>query len=230
MNVKPSIGFILQARSDSTRLPRKIFKKVGELSILEHIWNSWQDVAFEKIPIIATTYRPIDDELADLAERIGYRVYRGDCNDVLSRFKEIADFFNLDLLLRFTGDNPVIDTAIVEKAIQRCLVEYKSGEAIFLSTRNSFMPIGMDIEIFSKPVLGLIPEPLSEYDAEHVTPWMYSNNDIGRLNLENDLPKNEFSVTVDTREDLNKLNEFYEWLNQRKPNAELVTLFYENQY
>lgn len=230
MNAKPSIGFILQARSDSSRLPGKIFMKVGGLSILEHIWNYWQDVAFDKIPIIATTYRPIDDELAELAESIGYKVYRGDCNDVFSRFKEIANLFDLDLLLRFTGDNPMIDSATVEKAIQRCLAEYKDGEAIFLSTRNSFMPIGMDIEIFSKPVLELIPKPLGEYDAEHVTPWMYLSAHIGRLNLENELPKNDFSVTVDTREDLNKLNEFYEWLNHRKPNAELVTLFFENQY
>ncbi len=92
------------------------------------------------------------------------------------------------------------------------------------------MPIGMDIEIFSKRVLGLISEPLGDYDAEHVTPWMYSNANIKRLDFENNLPKNDFSVTIDTREDLNKVNNFYKWLNHRKPTAELVTLFFENQY
>lgn len=204
--------------------------KVGERSILEHIWCSWNEVAFEKIAILATSSRNLDDELAEEAIKIGYKVYRGDSRNVLSRFQEICQEFKTDLLLRFTGDNPFIDSEMVTKAIETFISQYTGDHAVFLSTRNSFMPTGMDIEIFSRQVLDLIPEYVDSYEKEHVTPWMYSTEGIHQLILHSKLTKNNCSVTVDTIEDLERVREINRWLGSRKPRAELITLFFEKKH
>jgi spore coat polysaccharide biosynthesis protein SpsF len=203
--------------------------RVGERSILEHIWDSWNEVVYEKVPILATTSRSSDDELTERAMNIGYNVYRGDLHDVLSRFQEISRVYKLDLLLRFTGDNPFIDSEMVTRAIETFISQFTKDDAFFLSTRNSFMPIGMDIEIFSWQVIDLIPAPTDSYNKEHVTPWMYSNRRVRQLLMPSKLPKNKYSVTVDTIEELEKIREIYRWLNHRRPKADLIISFFENR-
>lgn len=204
--------------------------KVGDRSILEHIWYSWNEIAIEKVAILATTDRTSDNDLAQKAKDIGYQVYRGDVNDVLSRFQEISEVYKIDVLLRFTGDNPFIDARMVTKTIEVFMSEFTEDKGYFLSTRNSFMPIGMDIEIFSRQTLGLVPEYIDSYNKEHVTPWMYSHDKICKLLISSNLPKSKYSVTVDTIEQLETVREIHQWLGNRMPTCELISSFFENKH
>jgi spore coat polysaccharide biosynthesis protein SpsF len=198
--------------------------------MLEQIWKLLVSVPEVDHRILVTTSRPVDDELAEKARGVGFEVFRGDVSNVYSRFQKVCDIYNLDVLLRFTGDNPLIDTKIVGKSISYFLNSYQNGEPAFLSTRNTFMPVGMDIEMFSKEVLSLDPKNLTPYDEEHVTPWMYSDARVIKLEFLANLPKAGCSVTVDTPEELIVADKIFEWLENRAPSFELVKLFFETQY
>lgn len=230
LQTKAKIGLLVQARIDSRRLPNKILLKCGDYSILEHIWKSLDCIPDVDHRILVTTSRPIDDELAEKAKNIGFEVFRGDLSNVYSRFHRVCDIYNLDVILRFTGDNPFIDARMVRRSIDHFLHFQMESEPVFLSTRNTFMPVGMDIEIFSKEVLSLDPKNLTTYDEEHVTPWMYSDARIIKLEFLANLPKADCSVTVDTLEDLIVADKILSWLENQSPSFELIKSFFETQH
>ena len=66
---------IVLARSDSTRLPGKHFKRIGDYSLLEFIFERLKSCNGVDFLMLATTRRSVDDQL-DRAKSIGYNVSR----------------------------------------------------------------------------------------------------------------------------------------------------------
>jgi len=202
----------------------------GDRTILEQIWKSFGGVPEADHKILVTTSRPVDNQLADKAKDLGFEVFRGDALNVFSRFQKVCEIYSIDIILRFTGDNPLIDVSTVKESINYFATFYEKSRPIFLSTRNTFMPMGMDIEIFSKEVMSLYNKNLTAYDQEHVTPWMYSDVRVSKLDFMPSLLRADCSVTVDTTEQLFVANRIFEWLDNRTPSHELVKYFFETQY
>ena len=88
MNIRP--GIILQARLASTRLPGKALAVLGGRTLLEHCIRRLIDSGVDRI-VLATTDRPEDDPLAEIARRCGVGTFRGASDDVLGRFAAAAD-------------------------------------------------------------------------------------------------------------------------------------------
>ena len=92
------IGVIIQARTSSTRLPRKILKPLpinSKLTILEQVIRRVkQSEKIEKI-IVATTSLPEDNPIVEIAKKENVDYFCGDLNDVLSRFYFAAKKFQL---------------------------------------------------------------------------------------------------------------------------------------
>ena len=63
--------------------------------------------------IVATSDDPKNDLLEKHIQSLGYPCERGSENDVLSRFYDIAEKYNIDIIVRITGDCPFIDSSIV---------------------------------------------------------------------------------------------------------------------
>ena len=168
-----NVGFVLQARSDSKRLPNKAFLPLGDSSLIEKCFRILIDSAVELgMPILATTDRGIDNDLAELAQSYGLYVYRGPLENVLERFYKVSQIFELQIISRLTGDNPFIPPTL-----QRNLIldpDLKYNYPIILSTRCTGMPKGLDFEAFNATALKLAHSfANSDYDLEHVTPLMY---------------------------------------------------------
>lgn len=99
---------ILQARTDSSRLPAKSLLPLGgrPLAILcaQRLANRGHAVT------LATSEEATDDELALQARAAGVPVFRGRKDDVLSRFLgAIEDLGDSALILRATADCPMVD-------------------------------------------------------------------------------------------------------------------------
>ena len=102
-------GIIIQARTGSTRLHNKILLPFysGQRIIDILIGNIKQACAGKTI-VLATTDRPQDDILAEVAREAGICCYRGDEDNVLDRFIRAAATFNLDRFIRVCSDNPFL--------------------------------------------------------------------------------------------------------------------------
>ena len=100
-------GIIIQARTGSTRLHNKILLPFyGGQRIIDILIGNIKQACAGKTIVLATTDRPQDDILAEVAREAGICCYRGDEDNVLDRFIRAAATFNLDRFIRsrrYTG-------------------------------------------------------------------------------------------------------------------------------
>ena len=93
--------------------------------------------------ILATTVRPQDDVLEQVAREAGIDCFRGDEDNVLDRFIRAAEAFGLDRFIRVCSDNPSART------ILSC-VPILSRRSLTLSMKN--LPITL---LMALPMGGL---------------------------------------------------------------------------
>ena len=68
--------------------------------------------------LLCTTTDAEDDELADVAQRLGVDVYRGDRDDILARWLGAADANDVDFIAACDGDDLFCDPVHVDRVIE----------------------------------------------------------------------------------------------------------------
>jgi spore coat polysaccharide biosynthesis protein SpsF len=148
------IGAIIQARMGSTRLPGKVMLKIKDKTVLGHVVERVKQSKLINEIIIATTINESDDIIVKESLNLGLKVFRGDENDVLSRYYFAAKENAIDLIVRITSDCPLIDSKIVDEVISYYI---SNNYDIVTNAGNDFnertYPRGLDVEIFSFDVL-----------------------------------------------------------------------------
>jgi spore coat polysaccharide biosynthesis protein SpsF len=189
----------LQARMGSTRLPGKVLMQIRGQSILERAIRRLQAASIIDGVVVLTTMMKEDDAIERETLRLGATVYRGSEQDVLLRFKEAADKYNPDIIVRATADNPLIDIGSVERIVQ---VLY-SDMLDFCMERD--LPYGSATEAVRTDALHRVHLLAKEaHHREHVTLYMKDNPETFRtayLKPPDSLRHSEIRLTVDTMED-----------------------------
>src|SRR6218665_1036924 len=94
---------ITQARTGSTRLPGKILKQVGNVTLLEiHIKRILQSKIINEL-IVATTVNPEDNAIVEMTKRLNVKSYQGSVHDVLDRFYQSTQNISPDYVVRLTS-------------------------------------------------------------------------------------------------------------------------------
>ncbi|MBK8158272.1 MAG: UDP-2,4-diacetamido-2,4,6-trideoxy-beta-L-altropyranose hydrolase [Rhodospirillaceae bacterium] len=194
-------AIIVQARKGSSRLPGKILQQLGDRTVLAHVIGRLRQVKNADMVVVATTTQPADDEVAELAERLGAIVFRGDEHDVLGRYLGAAQAVDADVILRVTSDCPLIDPALCSAVIA---TRADSGADYVANNMPRLFPHGLDCEAFTRAALERAAHDVTEsYDREHVTPWLRRSPEIHRVNVVGPgWPANQQRWTLDYPEDL----------------------------
>lgn len=201
-----SVIAVIQARTGSSRLPGKVLKAVGNVSMLEKIISRInRSNTVEKI-VVATTDDPSDDLIEELCSEMGIAAVRGDTYDVLSRFNSVINSFpEATIVVRITADCPFVDPELIDDAVQ--LLRNKNLD--YVANRlpppwKRTYPLGLDVEVCSAEALKVAYKKASEpFQREHVMPYIYRQNSefsFEIIQLNRDL--SNFRWTVDTPEDL----------------------------
>ena len=111
---------IIQARMGSSRFPGKVMLKLNKITVLEHIISFLTNSKFLDKIIVATTNLPEDDILYDQTQKIGIESFRGSSENVLERYYKCAKLNHGDIIVRITGDSPLVDHNLTDKAIKLC--------------------------------------------------------------------------------------------------------------
>jgi len=196
---------ITQARTGSTRLPNKVLKSIKGVSLLEmHVNRILKAKKISKL-VIATTNEKEDDNIVEIANKLGITYHRGSMNDVLDRFYQTAKKYNPKWIVRITSDCPLIDSALIDSVIEKA----KANDLDYCSnTLIEAFPDGQDIEVFKFTALETAWENaklLSE--REHVTPYIRNNSTFfgGKLFKSDNYPSkknyNSVRLTVDEFKD-----------------------------
>ena len=164
---KSEIGFIIQARLQSSRMPGKVLLPIpinSESSILQRIIDELRCSSFSHSITIATTTNIEDDEIVSFCENSQVEVFRGSEEDVLGRFTSIIKQNSFDAIVRLTGDNPIVDFHLMDILINHHLNNHNDH------TFSLGLPVGMNFEVINpKRLLELSGKDLSASDKEHVT-------------------------------------------------------------
>jgi spore coat polysaccharide biosynthesis protein SpsF (cytidylyltransferase family) len=201
------VPVILQARTGSTRLPRKALAPILGRPLIEHCLRRLLQADVGPV-YLATTTRPEDDVLSDLAGAIGVAVVRGPEDDVLQRFVMVADYLDARFLIRATGDNPAVDMEAPRRVIDAIL----ATGADHVVERG--LPMGAAVEgVRTAALYQAAAQTTAPYDREHVTPFLYRTPArfaaVAPL-APRALRRPDLRLTVDTPEDLEAVRSILE--------------------
>lgn len=195
------VAFIIQARMQSTRLPGKIllpmpFSKGKPL--LSWIIDELKKSKFDSKIIVATSVNEENDVLRSFCDVNFIGCFRGDEENVLSRFTAIAKREDFDCIVRLTADNPILDIEILDKVISH---HFENSNDY---TATAGMPTGMNSEVISsKALLDIENHTISQADKEHVTLFIRNNTyyktDVYDPEIKTELK--DLRVTVDYSSD-----------------------------
>ena len=203
---------IIQARMGSTRLPGKVLKVVAGRTILDRMVERVQKAKRVDETIVATTIDASDEAIVDSCNKAGIACYRGSLQDVLDRYYQAAVLHKADIVVRLTGDCPLIDPDLIDAVVDAL----ENEKADFACNRlppplMRTYPIGLDVEACTFAALKRAwSEATEKHEREHVLPYLYDvpgRFKVVQLNHKEDLGKMRW--TLDTPEDLVLLEQVY---------------------
>jgi len=162
---------IVQARMGSTRLPGKVMKPIGGIPMIELLLARLAQAQRLNQIIVATSDDLRNQGLIRHVTALGYTCVTGSEHDVLDRYVRAARHVHADVVVRVTGDCPLIDPQVVDTVVEQFLTR---GEVDYLSnTSPPTYPDGLDTEVFTIQALERAARESSDpFDHEHVTPYL----------------------------------------------------------
>lgn len=198
----PRVIGVIQARMGSTRLPGKVMMDVAGRSLIGHQIDRLRRSRRLDGLCVATSDLSGDDALAAHIDALGVPVFRGSETDVLDRFYRAALAQQADIVLRFTGDCPLIDPALVDALAD--LFRDADPTLDYAAIDVSRYPRGLDAEIVRMDALRLAwTEAATDFEREHVMPFLWRRPDRFRLGYLTDAALDApWRWCVDTEQDL----------------------------
>jgi spore coat polysaccharide biosynthesis protein SpsF len=192
---------IVQARTSSTRLPRKVLLDIAGRPMLDWVVSRAGRARLLDEVMVATTERPEDDAIVALCRTLSVRCFRGSEDDVLDRYYHAALESSADIVVRITSDCPLIDPGEMDRVLE----SFRREQPSYAS--NSLLPgflRGLDTEAMTMAALTQAwREARAPYQRVHVTPFLYQNPQLFRLlAVRFDRDFGAYRWTVDTPEDL----------------------------
>lgn len=213
------IASIIQARTGSTRLPGKVLYPLDGQPALKHVLTRTTHADNITQAVIATSTEPQDDVIKQYAPSFGADVVRGSEANVLSRFERVVEEYDPDVIVRITGDCPLIDPATIDKVV----APVDNGDADYASNiSDRTFPRGLDVEAFTTESFETVIEAATtQAEREHVTPYYRDNPDEFKIvNITSDqvfnnkkyTDRTDLRLTLDEADDYHLLEHIYDTL------------------
>lgn len=192
---------LIQARMSSSRLPGKVLEPIGgKPAILFMVERVRRAKRLDDV-VVVTSVDPSDDPLAELLAAHGIDTFRGALDDVLARYAAGAAAHEAGIVVRLTGDCPLIDPAVVDRVVET-LVETGCDYASNIDPPT--FADGLDVECFTRDALARADrEAAAPAEREHVTLWMRSTAaGLDRRCVRSLVDSSHIRLTVDYPDDL----------------------------
>jgi spore coat polysaccharide biosynthesis protein SpsF len=203
-------ALILQARLDSSRLPRKAMLPLGGKPLLFRVMEALKNIHADIFVLACPedsfeTFKP-------LATEAEFEILAGSKNDVLKRYCDAIRIYKPDRIIRATGDNPFVFTDAAN------LLYEEAGKLHADYAGYAFIPYGSGVEVVNAEAL-LKAESEADLPAEreHVCPYLYNHPEL--FSLHRPLPPLKWQhpdvkISVDTQEDYDRVLRLYDELYQ----------------
>lgn len=153
--------------------------------------------------IIATSDQKSDEEIVRFCQSSNINFFCGSLNDVLDRYYQVAKISNATIIVRLTGDCPIIDPNIIDNVVST----YKNENFDFVANtappEGITYPEGMDVEVFSLSALVKAwNQAIKPLEREHVTFYFWQNpHKFKCFRVDLNYNYSNYRLTVDYKED-----------------------------
>jgi len=163
--------------------------------------------------IVATSIEKNNDQIYNYCEEKNIKCYRGNENDVLDRYYQVAVSNKADTIVRITADCPLIDPEIIDRTIK----EFLDGNYDYTRTAKTW-PNGIgSVEVTSFKVLEEIWKKAKlPGEREHVTPYIYTHPEIFKMKVIECIKNySDIVLSVDTLPQFNAVKNIIENLEKK---------------
>lgn len=192
---------LVQARMSSRRFPGKVLQELeSKPMILFQIQRVLKCSLVDDLYVLTSSDKS-DDILCEFLSKNSIKVFRGSLLNVNERFLEFMKTrTECTAFVRLTADCPLSCSDIIDYTISIL----KDNNLDYVSnTLLPTFPDGTDVEVVNRDAfISLEKKILTEYQKEHVTPFIYQNpNKLKLGNIYNKHNYSRYRCTVDTKLD-----------------------------
>jgi N,N'-diacetyllegionaminate synthase len=209
---KVKIVAVVPCRLGSSRLEKKAFAEIAGLPSIKRCIINTKQISFVDEVVLATSDNIVDDELVDYAKAENIKYVRGSEKNVLERIIKAGREYSADIVLRITGDCPVISFEMMEFMI----LDHLRKDAD-MSYSHSNIAVGTIGDVYKFSALERLYEivPNAEY-SEYLSYYFINNQNAFNVNdvsLPNIWQKPEWRLTLDEPADLTLLDRIVSYYN-----------------
>ena len=199
---------IVQARMGSTRLPGKVMKPICGVPMIELLLKRLAKSQELDQIVVATSIDPRNQPMVEHVRNLGFACEQGSENDVLERYVQAAEKHQADVVVRITGDCPLVDPVLVDD----CVREFRQQNVDYLSNTNPpTYPDGLDVAVVKIEALQIASRNTDDkYDREHVMPYVRNSKEFRLGCLKNSEDMSALRWTVDDPEDFEVVTNVFE--------------------
>lgn len=225
-----SVVIAIQARSGSSRFPRKAFELIDGKPVLRHVIDAADRCAFymnrhtfrSKIQVSYAVLCPYKDEIKHTFNSRAM-VIEGPEDDVLLRYRIAMERLKADYVVRITGDCPLIPPYLITKHIKVAVANgYDYCSNVDENCRTAID--GHDVEVMSRRALEWADENAKDpAQREHVTLALRQGGlpeDFKIGHVLGHLDQSHIKLSIDTPDDLERVRVEYERAKRMHANAE----------
>lgn len=191
--------YVIQARTNSTRLPAKVLLPINNLPIAVLAAKRASNLGAKTI--VLTSTEPTDDYLCTVLEDHGITYSRGSLNNTLDRFVTALEAYDdSTIIVRLTADNVLPDGLFIFEVIN----EFIELGLRYLSTTgdSTGLPYGMSAEVMYLDSLREASlNAKDSFDCEHVTPYIRRKHGENTYSKLSSLNLTDLRCTIDTLDD-----------------------------
>ena len=193
----------------STRLPNKVMRTINDTPMIELLLTRLSQAKELDQIIVATSYDKRNDPLIEHVTSCGYACEQGDEKDVLERYIKAAKKHQADIIVRITGDCPLVDPELVDECIRRF---NKEKVDYFSNLIPATYPDGLDIEVFTLNAIKQVEfESDDSFDHEHVTPYIINSDQFKKASMTNSEDLSSLRWTVDEYDDFKVITDVFNY-------------------
>lgn len=202
-----NIAILVQARMSSERCPGKVMADLNGAPLLQRLLESLEQNESGLQVIICTSLEESDDCIAEFCSKRKTSCFRGNLNDVAKRFMDTCAHYQLNHLVRISGDSPWFNVSLVNQAIK----DYNASKAqICCNIYPRSFPKGQSIEVFSSQLLETYYTRMNFEDREHVTSVFYRyKHELSFYNIARHPRINHLDLSIDTPQQLKQCQKIF---------------------
>jgi spore coat polysaccharide biosynthesis protein SpsF len=144
-----NIAIFITARMGSTRLPGKHMLPIEGKPIIEHLVDRVKFAKLKTPIILCTTIRDEDDILEKEANRLGILCFRGHSTDILKRWSDAAEKYEIDFIISAEGDDIFCDPDCMDKVVD-CYLKTDADYIVCDDLPVGVTPTGIKVEALQK--------------------------------------------------------------------------------